>query len=86
MNNRMIVIQILGELRSKEALPGFKEILETEKDFYCLTEVLHALSKFDCPESEALISAAAQHPSRLVREFAERMLSKRQRNKEILID
>ncbi|GAB4349081.1 MAG: hypothetical protein OHK0047_43140 [Leptolyngbyaceae cyanobacterium] len=47
MNNRMIAIQILGELRSQEALPGFKEIIETENDFYSLREVLCALSKFD---------------------------------------
>ncbi len=73
--HRMIAIQVLGELQSTAAVKPLKEILAAESDYVFLREVLTSLTKIGSPESRAAVAAAAwDHPSRLVRRFASRLL------------
>jgi hypothetical protein len=50
-DNRMLAVQLLGELKSSAALPCFKYMLDVEGDFYILREVLNALAKLGSTES-----------------------------------
>jgi DNA-directed RNA polymerase subunit RPC12/RpoP len=75
--NRLIAVQLLGNLRSGDALPYFKTMLEGENDFYLLRAVLIALAKIGSPESRAVVSEATKHDSTLIREFATRLMSRR---------
>jgi len=69
--NRMVAIQLLGDLRSTAALPAFKSILERENDYYVLREVVASLRKIGTKESLALVEGLGSHRSRLVRKLAQ---------------
>lgn len=72
---RMLAIQILGELRSRAALPGLEKLLKTEtKDIYVLMEVVIALSKIQDPHSQELLKSALLHPFEVIRNLAERLI------------
>lgn len=73
--NEMMAIQLLGELQSEEAVPVFASILETEKDFYVIREIILSLDKIGNTESKNLILNLKTHKSRLVRRVAAQMLS-----------
>jgi HEAT repeat protein len=70
-DNRIMAIQILGDLRSTSSLHPFEQILHTEtQDFYVLKAVLEAIAKIDDPQGQALLEQAESHPSMLVRHLA----------------
>ena len=74
--NRMMAIQMLGELQSHAALPYFADILETEEDFYVIREITHALNKIGGEESKKLIRRLKTHKSKLIRSMAKRLCTK----------
>jgi HEAT repeat protein len=67
--NRMIAIQLLGDLKSPPAIAFFAPLLETEEDFYVLREIVRSLVKIGSREGKELIRKLENHPSKLVREF-----------------
>jgi len=71
--NRMMAIQSLGELESEEAVPVFASILETEKDFYVIREIILSLAKIGNKEGKSLIRRMRVHKSKLVRKIAEQV-------------
>jgi len=75
--NRLLAIQLLGNLRSTAALPYFKAALAVEDNTYLLRDVLTALAKIGSPESREVLSGATKHASHLVREFAARLMIRR---------
>jgi len=72
--NRMLAIQMLGDLHYENAIPRFAEILQADEDFYIQREVLFALSKVPGTASSQLIEQAASNGSPLVRSVAERLV------------
>jgi hypothetical protein len=71
--NRLLAVQLLGELKSSAALPHFRAMLKIEDDFYTLREVLIALAKVETTEGRALVCEATRHESKIVRDFARLM-------------
>ena len=69
--NRMMAIQMLGELQSHAALPIFASILETEEDFYVIREIILALDKIGIVEGKNMIRRLKTHKSKLVRKTAQ---------------
>jgi len=67
--NRMMAVQLLGEMKSEKAVAAFATILETEKDFYMIREMINSLKKIGTPEGIRLIQKQGSHPSRLVRKL-----------------
>jgi hypothetical protein len=78
--NRMLAIQLLGDLRSKPALPVFRSMLETEQDFYAVREIARSLAKIGSAESEDIIRTLEYHSSRLVRRIAKGIVVEKHRN------
>ena len=72
--NRMMAIQILGELDADETLPVFEEILVKENDFYVIREIVRALSRMSEPQAVHLIESLRGHRSGLVRKLVKRIL------------
>lgn len=72
--NRMIAVQMLGDLRSRAAIPVFASFLETETDFYFLREIIHALGKMGNPDSMRLLRLLKKHKSALIRKAAAEQL------------
>jgi HEAT repeat protein len=75
--NRMIAIQVLGELQSRSVLPLFASLLKTEEDFFVIREIMIALKKIGGPKSEEMLHRLEAHPSRLVKNEAKRLLGDR---------
>ena len=73
--HRMMAIETLGRLRSRSAIPALGRLLATERDYYALRDVLHALARIDSPESTALVRRAIRHHSALVRRIARDLLA-----------
>jgi len=67
--NRMLAIQLLGDLRNRSAISVFRSIIREENDFYVIREVVRSLRKIGGKDSEELLSALAQHTSKLVRDL-----------------
>jgi len=65
--NRMIAAQVLGKLRSRAAIPFFATLLQTEKDFYMIREIVHALVQIGNVQSINIIKKLKDHPLELVR-------------------
>ena len=63
--NRMIAVQILGDMKSIEAIPAFKEILETQDDYYLVREIVISLEKIEGHDSRILIQKMKKHQSNL---------------------
>jgi HEAT repeat protein len=72
----MVAIQALGNPQHRKALPNLAKLLHEAEDYYTIRETLLALSRLDMPESRVLIEQAAEHPSRLVRNFAKALAQK----------
>jgi len=70
--NRMLVIQLLGDLQSKKAISVFEAILHDETDFYVIREVVHSLRKIGGKDSEQLLSSLSEHSSTLVRKLVKK--------------
>jgi HEAT repeat protein len=71
--NRMMAIQVLGELRSRAALPMFASVLKIEEDFYVTREIILALEKIGGTESKKIIRRLKTHKSKLIRSAAKRL-------------
>jgi len=67
--NRMLAIQLLGELRSKKAISVFTAMLHDETDFYIIREVVRSLRKIGGKDSEQLLSTLSEHSSSMVRKL-----------------
>jgi HEAT repeat protein len=70
---RVTAARILGQRGAAIALPEFRRIIETERDYYLLRAVLYALLNIDSPQSAELLTAATRHPSRLVSRLAHQL-------------
>lgn len=77
IQNRMIAIQLLGQLGSEEALPAFERIIRQEDEYYQLREVLYALANINTPRSRALIEEATHHNSMLIQRLAMKLAETR---------
>jgi hypothetical protein len=66
----LLATQLLGELKSRAALPYFRALPNTENDFYLLREVLTALTKARVTEGRAVLCEATNYESRIVGDFA----------------
>jgi HEAT repeat protein len=68
--NRMMAIQLLGELRSTSALPVFASLLEEEVDFHVIREIAQALGRIGTRERRGMLRDLEHHRSSLVRRLA----------------
>lgn len=75
---RVTAARILGQRGAVTALPAFKTIVETERDYYLLKEILYALLNINDPLSAELMQQAAEHPSRLVSQLAQELSARMQ--------
>jgi len=67
--NRMMAIQLLGDLKCRAAIPAFISILDSESDFYVVREVIRSLEKNDDDESRTVMNRLKSHQSKLVRDL-----------------
>ena len=67
--NRMMAIRILGDLASQAAVPALGDLLECEKDFYVIREIIRSLLKIGGTESIQRIEWLQGHPSEMVRKL-----------------
>ncbi len=72
--NRMIAIQVLGDLGSHAAVAEFEKLLEGNEDYYLIREVLIALTKIKDPRSMDLLQKAKDHPYVLVQRLAHHLI------------
>lgn len=78
---RLLAIQLLGDLRSQAAVPALSRMLADEgRDVYELLEALVALSKIPGHQSRDLIRLACQHPYPLVGRMAARLMESQDRS------
>jgi HEAT repeat protein len=68
--NRMLAIQLLGELKSRTAIPAFATIIDEEEDPYVLGAIARALARIGGHSTRALLAKLASHPSVIVRQTA----------------
>ncbi len=68
--SRMMAIRLLGELRSRLAVPAFGAILQQEEDFYVIREIAQALARIGTEESRDLLRSLKHHRSALIRKLA----------------
>jgi len=73
--NRIIAARFLGELGSRAALPEFERMLQEEKEYYVLREVVFALTRIHDPQSRKLLIVALDHPQYLISILAKRYLA-----------
>ncbi|MBN1366031.1 MAG: hypothetical protein JW976_14585 [Syntrophaceae bacterium] len=74
--NRMMAAQVLGDIKSKDAVPVFKKIIETQDDYYFIKEILLALKKIGGTESRNMILHLKTHKSNLIRRAAKDLCGK----------
>ena len=72
--NRIIAARFLGELGSRAALPEFERMLQEEKEYYVLREVVYALTRIRDPQARRLLMVALDHPQYLISILAKRYL------------
>jgi len=72
--NRMMAIQLLGEMQSHKALTSFASTLEKEQDFYVIREIIRSLDKIGTKESRNMIRRLHTHRSKLVRKAVEQTM------------
>jgi HEAT repeat protein len=70
----MVAAQILGNIQSREAIPVFKEILETEEDYYLIREIILSLEKVGSHDGWLLMRKMKKHQSSLIRSFVKETL------------
>lgn len=76
IQNRMMAIELLGQLKSEGALCEFERMLQQEDEYYQLREVLYALARIDTPRSRTLIVQASRHESMLIRNLAANLVAR----------
>ena len=69
--NRMLAIQLLGELRSASALPAFEALLRDEEDPYVVREVARAVARIGGDEGRAMLHRLKAHRATIVRNAVE---------------
>lgn len=69
--NRMLAIQLLGELKCAAAVPALETILREEQDPYVLGAIARAVARIDTHASNVILSRLRSHRSAIVRDFAE---------------
>ncbi len=69
--HRMLAIQVLGERKSRPAVPSFATIIEEEGDPYELRAIAQALAQIGDEASRVLLARLSRHPSVIVRRAAE---------------
>jgi len=67
--NRMLAIQLLGDLRSNSAVPVFSSIIQEENNFYVIREIVRSLRRIGGEKSKELLSALSKDRSKLVRDL-----------------
>jgi len=68
--NRMMAIRILGDLTSQAAVPALGNLLEQEKDYYVIREIIGSLFKVGGTEAIQRIERLQGHPSEMVRKLS----------------
>jgi hypothetical protein len=69
--NRMLAIQLLGELNSRWAASAFASIIDEEDDPYALSAIVRALARIGGEESKGIVRRLRSHPSVIVRNAIE---------------
>jgi|WetSurMetagenome_2_1015567.scaffolds.fasta_scaffold81677_2 HEAT repeat protein len=72
--NRMMAIRILGDLASQAAVPALGDLLEQEKDYYVIREIIGSLFKIGGPAAIQRIERLQGHPSKMVRKLVKMVL------------
>ena len=72
---RMLAIRILGQRRYGRAVPFLAGMIAAGQDVYTLREIVSALAHINTPESHELLERLRKHPSPVVREACDRVLS-----------
>jgi len=72
---RMTAIRVMGDLGMPETVPALGNLLEQEKDYYVIREIISSLLKVGGPGAIRRISQLQGHPSEMVRKLARRVLS-----------
>jgi HEAT repeat protein len=72
--NRMMAIRILGDLASQAAVPALGDLLECEKDYYVIREIIGSLFKIGGPEAIQRIERLQGHHSEMVRKLVKMVL------------
>lgn len=74
---RIMAAQILGNRGSQRAIREFLKIVSgNEMDYFFLRAVLLAAIKIDHPDRANILKMAKNHPSKLVSNFANELMSK----------
>jgi HEAT repeat protein len=68
--NRMLAIEILGDIKSQTAVPAFANIIDEEEDPYVLGAIARAIVRIGGHSTRALLAKLASHPSVIVRQTA----------------
>jgi len=71
---RMMAAQLLGDLRCKEALSVFAEILKKESDYYFIKEIILAIDKIGSEDGIAILLSLREHSSSLVKKLVDEIL------------
>ena len=71
--NRMLAIELLGELRNPSALVAFRKLLATERDPHAVVEVARATARIGGDEATRILAGLKSHESAMVREVAGRL-------------
>jgi len=66
---RMMAIRILGDLASRAAVCALGDLLECEKDYYVIREIIRSLLKIGGTESIQRIERLQGHASEMVRKL-----------------
>jgi HEAT repeat protein len=69
--DRMLAIQLLGELKSRPAALALTTVIDVEEDPYALSAIVHALSQIGGAESWAVLGRLRLHQSVIVRNAIE---------------
>lgn len=80
---RIMAAEVLGKLAYRQAMPIFKEIIESEKeDYFFLAAILKAVSKIDHPDQMQILRRATHHPAPMVASLAQELLDSINRNRQ----
>jgi HEAT repeat protein len=70
-DNRLLAIQLLGELKSRSAVSVFATAVDEEQDPYVLGAIARALAVVGSNAARAILARLRSHPSVIVRSAAE---------------
>ncbi len=72
--NRLLAVRYLGELGSRKALIEFERMLEEEKEYPVLCEVVRALTLIHDPHAHRLLQKTSGHSHYLISLLAKHYL------------